>query len=138
MRPTIGGLGDRLVKYLSATFEGKRHDKSIADAEPFELPEDAALWAALGFLGFELENAEVVLPEKKPRGAELSDKSKELNSLISSFRVVIEHIISGVKRFRIVKDIFRNTTEGLADMVMEIACASHNFRESVRGPQRVK
>jgi hypothetical protein len=67
-------------------------------------------------------------PQKKPKGKELTPEQKEHNSLISSIRIVIEHIIAGIKRCRIVKDLFRNTTEKYDDLVMEIACALHNFR----------
>jgi hypothetical protein len=57
-----------------------------------------------------------------------------LNHLISSARVVVENVIAGVKRCRIVKDVLRLTTEGLADLVMEIACGLHNLRVSCRHP----
>src|SRR2546427_679559 len=67
-------------------------------------------------------------PQKKPKGKELTSEQKEQNSLISSIRIVIEHIISGMKRCRIVKDLFRNTKAKYDDLVMEIACALHNFR----------
>jgi hypothetical protein len=51
---------------------------------------------------------------------------------------VVEHAIAGVKRCRIVKDILRNTHIGFEDMVMEIACALHNFRQKLRlKPERV-
>ena len=40
----------------------------------------------------------------------------------------VEHAIAGVKISRIAKDQFRNTTEGLSDTVMEIACGLHNLR----------
>jgi DDE superfamily endonuclease len=59
-------------------------------------------------------------------------EQKEQNSLIASIRIVIEHIISGIKRCRIVKDLFRNTKEKYDDLVMEIACALHNFRVHCR------
>lgn len=49
-------------------------------------------------------------------------------------RVVVEHVIAGVKRCRIVKDVFRLTTEGVSDLVMEIACGLHNLRISCRHP----
>jgi len=49
-------------------------------------------------------------------------------------RVVVEHVIAGVKRCRIVKDVLRLTTEGIADQVMEIACGLHNVRVSSRHP----
>ena len=57
-----------------------------------------------------------------------------LNHLISSARVVVENVIAGVKRGRIVKDILRLTTEGSSDLVMEIACGLHNLRVSCRHP----
>ena len=57
-----------------------------------------------------------------------------LNHLISSARVVVENVIVGVKRCRIVKDVLRLTTEGISDLVMEIACGLHNFRVSCRHP----
>jgi hypothetical protein len=57
-----------------------------------------------------------------------------LNHLISSVRVVVENVIAGVKRCRIVKDVFRLTKEGMADLVMEIACGLHNLRVSCRHP----
>jgi hypothetical protein len=58
-----------------------------------------------------------------------------LNSMISTARIVVEHTIAGVKRCRIVKDVFRNTKPGFSDMVMEVACALHNLRVECRHPQ---
>jgi len=55
--------------------------------------------------------------------------------MISTARIVVEHTIAGVKRCRIVKDVFRNTKSGFSDMVMEIACALHNLRVECRHPQ---
>ena len=57
-----------------------------------------------------------------------------LNHLISSARVVVENVIAGVKRCRIVKEVLRLTKTGLSDMVMEIACVLHNLRVSCRHP----
>ena len=75
-----------------------------------------------------MKGVNILQPKKKPRGGELTPEEKEGNRLISSVRIVIEHVISGVKRCRIVKDIFRNTKADYDDMVIEIACALHNFR----------
>jgi len=57
-----------------------------------------------------------------------------LNHLFSSARVVVENVLAGVKRCRMVKDIVRLTTDGMADLVMEIACGVHNLRVSCRHP----
>ena len=59
---------------------------------------------------------------------------KFLNHLISSVRIIVEHVMAGVKRGRRVKDVLRLTTDGMADLVMEIACGLHNLRMSCRHP----
>jgi len=56
------------------------------------------------------------------------------NGIVSSVRIVVEHVIAGVKRCRIVKDVLRLTKEGISDQVMEIACGLHNLRVSCRHP----
>ena len=60
----------------------------------------------------------------------MSVAEKWLNSLIAGVRGVVEHVIAGVKRCRIVRDVLRLTQEGMSDMVMEIACGLHNLRVS--------
>jgi hypothetical protein len=50
-----------------------------------------------------------------------------LKRLISGVRVVVEHVIAGVKRCRIVKEVFRLTTPGTSDLVMEIACGLYQM-----------
>jgi hypothetical protein len=124
----VGGLNDRRIKYLGETVEGKKHDKKAADEDLITFPDGTNLHDDTGFLGYEPSNVNVVQPEKKPKGGSLTDEQKKENRLISSVRVVIEHIISGVKRLHIVKDVFRNKKEGFNDLVMEIACGLHNFR----------
>jgi hypothetical protein len=59
---------------------------------------------------------------------------KLMNKCISSVRIVVENVIAGVKRCRIVKDLLRLTKEGLSDLVMEIACGLHNLRVTCRQP----
>jgi len=71
--------------------------------------------------------------QKKPKGKSLSEDDRMLNRIISSVRIAVEHAIAGVKRCRIVKDIFRNTMPGMSDVVIEIACALHNLRLAIRG-----
>jgi len=117
---------------LSQTSAGKRHDKKIVDEENPTFPKDSSLYKDTGFQGYEPEDVQTFQPQKKPKGKELTPEQQEQNSLISSIRIVIEHIISGIKRCRIVKDLFRNTQEKYDDLVMEIACGLHNFRVHCR------
>ncbi len=52
--------------------------------------------------------------------------------MISSIRILVEHVLAGVKRCRIVHEVFRNTTARFDDLVMEIAGGFHNFRTTLR------
>ena len=58
-----------------------------------------------------------------------------LNRVFSGARIYVEHAMAGVKRCRIVKDVFRNTKKDFSDPVMEVACALHNLRLEFRHPQ---
>lgn len=116
------------VKYLSNTYEGKRHDKKIADEEAYCFPQKSRLLQDTGFQGYRLAGVTIVQPKKKPRGKELTPTDKLWNRAISSLRVEVERHISGVKRCQIVAVKFRNRMAHFADDVMETACGLHNFR----------
>ena len=122
----------RKVEYLGYTWEGKKHDKKICDEEGHEFPEGSTLYQDTGYQGYEPVGVNICQPRKKPRGRELTVEEKEQNSLISSVRIIVEHVICGIKRCRIVKDVLRNTKDRFADLVMEIACGLHNFRTAYR------
>ena len=128
----IVSMGQRKVEYLGCTWEGKKHDKKICDAEGHEFPEGSTLYQDTAYQGYEPAGVHICRPKKKPRGRELTVEEKEQNSLISSVRIIVEHVICGIKRSRIVKDIFRNTKDKFDDLVMEIACGLHNFRTAYR------
>jgi hypothetical protein len=117
-----------LILFLSDTYEGSAHDKRIADATPYPLPEGSELLQDLGFLAFTLDGVSSITPFKKPRGGTLTDEQKAFNQQLARRRVRIEHVNSSVKRCRIVKDTIRLFKEGVRDMVAEICCALHNFR----------
>lgn len=100
--------------------------------EELVFPPNSCLYQDSGFQGYEPEGILTYQPQKKPRGGELRVGEKFFNSIISSTRIVVEHVISGIKRGHIVKDIFRNTKKQFNDIVMEIACGLHNFRTLCR------
>lgn len=51
---------------------------------------------------------------------------KEMNRLISSVRIVVEHAIGGIKRFRCVSDIYRNKN-GFDDRLVNVAAGLWNL-----------
>ena len=119
--------GDRVL-FLSATYAGKTHDKKIADQEQIVYPGEAILYKDAGFQGYEPPVRKTCRPEKKPRGRELTEDEKRANRQVASIRVHVEHALAGVKRSRMVKDIFRNKKDELSDMAMDISCGLHNLR----------
>lgn len=125
-------IEEHLVRYLSQTWAGRIHDKRICDEEDYTFPPGCVLFKDTGFPGVEPENVSTYQPKKKPRTQELSAEDKAENQMISSIRILVEHVISGVKRCRIVHDVFRNTKAPFDDLVMEIACGLHNFRTRLR------
>jgi hypothetical protein len=124
----------RRVCYLSETVPGKKHDKKLADEGNLTWPKRATLEQDTGYQGFELESVIILQPKKKPRKKELTFAEKFINRAISSGRIIVENVIAGIKRCRILKDVFRNTKDDFADLVMEIACGLHNFRVDSRSP----
>lgn len=122
---------DKRILWLSLTYHGSVHDIKIADEQPSKLPSGTTLWQDTSFLGHKPENVIVKMPTKTPKGRQLSDAQKKENKEISSFRILVEHAIGGVKKCRIVKDRFRCRKFGFDYLVMLIACGLHNFRMSI-------
>ena len=104
------------------------HDLRIAEATPYPLPAGSGLLQDLGFLAFTLPEVVILMPTKKPRGAELTQEQQWANQALHQRRLRIEHVNSSVKRCRIVKDRIRLWKAGVRDLVMERCCALHNFR----------
>jgi hypothetical protein len=128
----IADSTNRTVEYLSPTVVGKTHDKTLADQCAVEFPPASVLLQDTSFQGYAPPEVVVLQPKKKPRGKELTFADRWMNHLISKARITVEHVIAGVKRCRIVKDVFRNTRDGYDDLVMEIACGLHNNRSRHR------
>ena len=120
------------IGFLSATYEGKANDKSLADLEGDRLPLGSSLYQDMGFQGCVLDGVTMIQPKKKPRGGELTPPEQATNRQSSSIRIRIEHAIGGVKRYRIVKDKLRLLKDRIRDTVMETCCGLHNFRLQYR------
>jgi len=125
---TISEKRTKKIKALSATVEGKKHDKTLTDEQGYDFPAGSKLWKDTGFQGYEPAGVETHQPKKKPKGGELTPAEKAQNQHISQERIGIEHSLGDVKVFRIVADVFRNLLDNFADLCMETACGLHNLR----------
>ena len=82
----ITAIKDRLVKYLSLTCEGKKHDKKIVDDEKLIFPDNTFAFVDSAFQAAELGGAQIHIPTKKPKGGELSSHEKEMGAPERSFQ----------------------------------------------------
>ncbi len=115
------------IIFLSATYEGSTHDKTITDQEGYTLPADSILVQDTGYQGVMMTNVTIYQPKKKPRNGTLTAEEKIENQHISRMRIPIEHTLASVKRWRILKDICRLTRHQCLDLIMRIGCGLHNF-----------
>lgn len=119
------------IGFLSRTAEGKEHDFTVLkeQAPPEYIPKKIKKHMDLGFKGFDKQypGHSISMPQRKPRTKELSKAQKKQNKKKSGVRVLVEHAIGGVKRLRIVTDVFRNRVKGFDDQAILISCGLWNY-----------
>jgi hypothetical protein len=83
----------------------------------------------LGYLGVEKDypQQKSSLPYKEKRNHELSYEEKEYNKNHSKRRIVIEHTICKVKKYKILADVFRNKLRKYSK-VSDIVAGLVNYR----------
>ena len=125
----IIAVQNRNVVLLGKTCPGSHHDKKCIDNERWSFPTSAIILADSGFEGYKTTG--VVITHKKKRKG-FTKRDKRSNLALSKKRIVVEHVISGIKRSRIASDILRVRTPQLSDKIMLVACGLHNFRTQSR------
>lgn len=122
------------VGFLGKTAAGSNHDFTLLKESdvPNHIPKKVRSNLDLGFLGFgkEYPGHPYSMPRKKPKGRELSSADRKRNKGKSRSRVVVENALAGVKRLRVVSDVFRNVKKNFDDQVMFIACGLWNYHLS--------
>jgi hypothetical protein len=115
------------VYYLSETYQGSVHDKTIWDNMTLK-KSDINVIVDLGFLGADKDYENVIIPFKASKNKEITPLQQKINKGIASVRIKVEHAFSGVKRLRIVSQKINLRMDEIKDKVMLIATALHNFR----------
>jgi hypothetical protein len=122
------------ILLLSPTYNGKEHDYVMLKKSKLleHIPKNIFSYFDLGFKGIVKDYAmRVLMPFRKPRTKELTEKQKEFNKIISRFRVRVENALAGVKRLRCITDVCRNKSEKLKDHLMWLSCGLWNFHLKV-------
>ena len=112
--------------------KGRKHDYDVYKRNhPIVIPKEVVNVVDLGYLGVETNFPDQLsaLPYKKKRNQFLSDDEKEYNKIHSKMRIIVEHTISRLKKYRIMSDIFRNKLRKY-NKVSDIVAGLVNYRIS--------
>ncbi|MDQ7089079.1 MAG: transposase family protein [Methylococcales bacterium] len=123
---------------MGVSFPGKNHDYGMFKKEfnpELNWFSNFNIFIDLGYLGFnnEYKTNSVNIPHKKPNKSKhnpnptLTEKQKKENKEMSRERVIVEHVIGGMKRYRCLVDKFRNKKEGVKDLFSFLAAILWNF-----------
>ena len=122
----------QFIHFLGSTWRGAIHDKKMIEQE---IPDWSTLdmehiWLTKdsGYQGYDPDGVIVLEPFKALRNRPLTDLKKQINSCISSIRIVVEHAIGGIKRLRLVSEKWRLGAEQRIDQAMYIAAGLHNLQ----------
>lgn len=133
MKTQITTSANGRIVDVSDSYPGSVHDKTVIDQEQTikKIDERVPHRFDSGYQGIATDNPNhyLIVPVKKPKNKELTALEKEHNRANSKRRVVAEHIISRLKKFRILSGIFRQPLNGYNQAFRNIA-ALINFKRN--------
>lgn len=87
---------------------GKRHDFRLFKESDVKIYESIKVITDTGYLGLQKIHTNTDMPKKRSKKHPLTAEDKQQNRIISSIRVLNEHAIGKLKRFKILADKYRN------------------------------
>jgi len=118
-----------LILHKTKHRKGKQHDYDIfKKTGPPPIPPKVEIGVDLGYFGIKKDYPElnVNIPVKKPKGKELTRQERRCNKKQRKARVIVEHTISRMKKYRIMAEEFRNRLTRY-DRMTSIVCGLVNF-----------
>jgi hypothetical protein len=90
--------------------KGRKHDYNVYKDNHLLVPREVVNVFDLGYLGIEEDFPGQMssIPNRKERNLDLSPEERYYNKDHSKKRIVIEHTICRLKKYRILSDVFRN------------------------------
>lgn len=119
----------KYIGLLTQTKSGRRHDKRLFDKADIvrHIPEEISLITDTGFQGIQSLHTNTLMPKKGSKKHPLTIEEKQNNRLISSVRILVEHAIAGMKRFKAATDIYRNRKPNTDDRFMLLSAGLWNL-----------
>lgn len=117
------------ILLVSPTKPGRRHDKRLADRIHLmkHIPGNIGVWGDSGFQGIQEHHPNTLVAKRGRKNRPLTAAEKRENRVISSFRIVAEHAIGGMKRYRIMTDTLRNKIGIFDDRIAVVTAGIWNY-----------
>ena len=117
------------ILVVSPTKVGRRHDKRLADKFSLvtHIPKHVGIFADSGFQGIQHLHPNTVVSKRGRKDIPLTEEERADNHVIASLRIVVEHAIGGMKRFRILVDRLRMKMSLLEDSLPAICAGLWNW-----------
>ncbi len=120
-------MNEKDKKILSVCFDkGSVHDFNIFKNTTKELPKFLHFLADSGYQGILDYFKNSMTPKKKSKNNPLTDEDKELNKLISSIRISVEHVNCQLKIFRVLSERYRSRISSFYLRFL-LVCSFYNF-----------
>jgi hypothetical protein len=132
IKETIIATKDRVIRYLSSPYQGKNHDYRLLKEE---FPCDENCFANfnikvdLGYLGIAKDYSykSICIPHKNTKRNPLTNEQKCSNKAMASERVIVEHSIGGMKRYRILSDRLRLHDFDFYNVILGVCAGLWNY-----------
>ena len=107
---------------------GRWHDFRLFKESKLRIDSGIKLVLDTGYVGVAKFHANSVIPVKRSKKKPLTLADKVFNRLVSSERVLNEHVIGLIKRFKIVADRYRNRRKRFS-LRFNLICGICNFEK---------
>ena len=105
---------------------GKRHDFKVFKESNVHFRESTKALTDTGFLGLQKIHNNTEMPKKRSKKNPLTKEDKKRNKELSSDRVLNEHVIGSIKRFKVVAERYRNRRKRFG-LRFNLISGIHNF-----------
>ena len=113
---------------VSKVVPGRTHDFKLRK-QSSKIPKNVTVLADSGYQGLQKIHPKTILPHKRRRKCALTPEQKDHNSALSSERIVVEHVFSHMKKFKILSSVYRNFQKKL-HLRFNIIAGIHNLNFS--------
>jgi len=122
----------KLILHVSGNLPGKVSDNTVlaGSGVMHSIPEDVQVNLDRGYEGAEerYPNNKIYKPKRAQRNHPLTLFEKLYNHIINKTRILVEHVIGRLKKFRIMSELYRNRRSAHANY-LAIVAGLINFRE---------